>query len=592
MTVRGLAEAAEIIETLVRIPRYALVGFAGRHLVYGSTEGGVYSAYAVDPETGTRRLVASDVHMLIEAREPSTKVVFLRDVSKGFELSRVFARDVETGEEVEVSGGVEPQRIAGLAFDGERVAWSGATKTSAGIYVASLSRGGVERIAETKGREFVTDVSEKYVVGYGHLTGNPFSAELLVIDVSARTQRIVTPREGSTNVAPRLLGSRVLFASNYEDMDTFRLYVLDLETGELGRVSLGRGDMDEFGPVEFVDYGWTPDGKVWAIGKKRGTSRLFVDGRALGPESGFVSSAAVRRDRAFVVHSSLRSPPKVLSVDTETGSTTVLVDNPLPAKIEESLGDARFVEVESSDGLRIPTYVLESRTSPKPGPTVVYPHGGPWSEVADSWTPIVAALAALGYHVVAPNFRGSTGYGAKFRLMDIGDPGGADMEDVAAAARWAVESGLSREGGVSIVGYSYGGYTTLMQLTTRPKLWRCGVAGAPVADWEMMYELADRYFKTFQEVLFAGKKELFKERSPITYVENIEAPVCIVQPQNDSRTPIQPVLEFVRRLVALGKTFELHVLPDIGHAVSLSNEPLAKFLTYVAAFLARCYPES
>ncbi|MCS7099640.1 MAG: prolyl oligopeptidase family serine peptidase, partial [Sulfolobales archaeon] len=64
-----------------------------------------------------------------------------------------------------------------------------------------------------------------------------------------------------------------------------------------------------------------------------------------------------------------------------------------------------------------------------------------------------------------------------------------------------------------------------------------------------------------------------------------------VQPQNDSRTPIQPVLEFVRKLVARGKTFELHVLPDMGHTVSLNNEALSKFLLYVAVFLARYYPD-
>ncbi|MEM1747937.1 MAG: prolyl oligopeptidase family serine peptidase, partial [Sulfolobales archaeon] len=57
----------------------------------------------------------------------------------------------------------------------------------------------------------------------------------------------------------------------------------------------------------------------------------------------------------------------------------------------------------------------------------------------------------------------------------------------------------------------------------------------------------------------------------------------------DSRTPIQPVLDFINKLVARGKTFELHVLPDIGHTVSLSNEALAKFLMYAAVFLARCY---
>ncbi|MEM4927770.1 MAG: prolyl oligopeptidase family serine peptidase [Sulfolobales archaeon] len=589
MVLRSLVEVSKVIETLVHIPRYAVEGVAGSYLVYGSTEGGVYSAYAINLETGVKKLVASEVHMLIEVHESSSKVVFLRDVSKGFELSKVYAYDIETGEDITVSEGIEPQRIAGLAFDGVRVAWSGATKTGAGIYLADIAKGTVEKIAETKGREFVTDVNERYIVGFGHLVGNPFSTELLIVDTLTSAQEVFTPKEGSSNFHPKLCGTKLLFASNFEDGDKMRLYSLDLSTREVERVKFKYSDLENYEPTEFVDFGWMADGRVWAIGKKKGNSKLFIDGRSLGPDTGFVSSAASYRNKFYITHSSLRTPPKILAVDIDSGATDILIDNPLPHEIAERLGEIKFVEVESFDGLKIPTYVLESRVSPKPGPTVVYPHGGPWSEVANSWTPIVAALAALGYHVVAPNFRGSTGYGEKFRLMDIGDPGGADMEDVAAARGWAVKHGLARDSDVSIVGYSYGGYTTLMQLTTRPRLWKCGVAGAPVADWEMMYELADRYFKTFQEVLFAGKKTLFKERSPITYVENLESPLCIVQPQNDSRTPIQPVLDFINKLVARGKTFELHVLPDIGHTVSLSNEALAKFLMYAAVFLARCY---
>lgn len=591
MVVREITEASKLIEAVIRVPRYVVEGVAGRFLIYSSTEGGTYSTYALDLVTRAKKLIATDVHMTVRTHESSTRVVYLKDVSRGFELSRVFARDVETGNELVISGDVEPQRIAGLAFDGVRVAWSGATKTQAGIYLANLARGTVEKVAETRGREFVADVNERYIVGYGHLAGNPMSSEILVIDIERGVQEVYTPKEGSSNVTPRLFGGKMLFASNFEDGDKMRLYVLDLETRELRKPELGCSDMYRFDPVEFVDLGWTRDGKIWAIGKKRGNSRLFFDGKDLGPETGFVSSATLHERRAYISFSTLRTPPKILSIDIESRKSEVVVDNELPLEIVERLGEVRYVEVTSFDGLKVPTYVLESKVSVKPGPTVVYPHGGPWSEVANSWSPIIVSLAVLGYHIVAPNFRGSTGYGERFRRLDIGDPGGADMEDVAAARRWAVESGLSKEGEVSIVGYSYGGYTTLMQLTTKPKLWKCGVAGAPVADWEKMYELADRYFKTFQEVLFAGKKEIFKERSPITYVENIQAPVCIVQPQNDSRTPIQPVLDFVSKLVSTGKSFELHVLPDIGHTVSLNNEALAKFLLYAAMFLSRCYKE-
>jgi len=584
-----LTEISRIVSKIVSIPRYNVEGVARDHLIYSSTERGDYSVYAINIKSGEKKLAAPNIHMLVAAHEASSKVVFVRDVSKGFELSKVMMADIDEGYEIDVAENIEPQRIAGLAFDGERIAWSGATKASGGVYLAEISERRAERVATTKGREFVSDVNDKYIVGYGRLRGDPYSTEIFIINIKEGSFEIYTPKEGSNNTSPKLYGDKMLFISNFDDGDKMKPYILNLSTRELEEVRFKYDDIYRFDPVEFISIGWTSDGRVWSIGKKRGTSRLFLDGRDLGIGFGMVSSAAIKDNMAFIAHSSLKTPPRILAIDIIRGDVREIIGSRLPRDIEERLGNVAFVEVESFDGLKIPTFVLESRAAPKPGPTVVYPHGGPWSEVADSWSPIIVSLASLGYHVVAPNYRGSTGYGAIFRNMDIGDPGGADMEDVAAARNWAIKNGLGREGLISIVGYSYGGYTTLMQLTRKPKLWRCGVAGAPVADWEKMYELADAYFRSFQETLFGGKKELFRERSPITYVENIEAPLCIVEPQNDSRTPIQPVLDFVDKLVKLGKSFELHVIPDMGHRVSLNDEALARFLLYTALFLARCY---
>lgn len=84
--------------------------------------------------------------------------------------------------------------------------------------------------------------------------------------------------------------------------------------------------------------------------------------------------------------------------------------------------------------------------------------------------------------MVAPNYRGSTGYGEKYRLLDIGHPGGGDLEDVVSAVKHAVETGLASS--VAIAGYSYGGYMAYLATTRYPELWRAGVAGAGiVAGW-------------------------------------------------------------------------------------------------------------
>jgi len=585
---KSLVEVVRVIESVVSTPSYVVYGVTSGDLVlYGSTESGVFDLYVVNPPSGLKATIARGVHLYAKSHPESDYVVFTRDVSRGFELCRVYAVNIRTGEFIDVSGSLPPQRVVGLAFNGEYIAWSGASGEEAGVYIAKIG-GEPELLVKTKGREFVTDTSSKYVVGYGHLHGDPFSTELFIIDIARRELRVYTPREGSISENPKIRGNTVLFSSDYEDLDKHRLYFLDLETGETRRAVPEESDLHEFDPVEYVDYGWTSDGVVWAIAKKQGRSHLFVNGAFAGLGSGFISSGTVHSGFAYLVHSSLRTPPRVVAVNLKTREIRVLAGESLPEDIARRIGEAEYVEAKAPDGVTVPVYVLESRMAPKPGPVVVYPHGGPWSEVADSWSPIIATLAALGYHVVAPNFRGSTGYGEKFRKMNIGDPGGMDMEDVATSAKWAVESGLADSSRVAIVGYSYGGYTVLMQLTRKPELWKCGVAGAPVADWEEMYELADAYFKRFEEILFAGKRELFKERSPVNYVENIKAPLCIVQPQNDSRTPLKPVLRFTQKLLEHEKTFELHVIPDIGHAISLDRRALAKFLLYTALFLEKC----
>jgi dipeptidyl aminopeptidase/acylaminoacyl peptidase len=262
----------------------------------------------------------------------------------------------------------------------------------------------------------------------------------------------------------------------------------------------------------------------------------------------------------------------------------VILGAQLPDEIASRIGKIRFIRYRSSDGLEIPAYVIESQAAQRPGPVVVYVHGGPWGEVADSWSPLIASLAASGYHVVAPNFRGSTGYGEEFRKLDIGDPGGGDLLDVVNAAKWARKTGLASK--VAVMGYSYGGYMTFLATVKASNVWDAGVAEAGVVDWDEMYGLSDAFFRRFIDVLFDGNRNLWKDRSPINFVENLKVPLCIVHPQNDSRTPLRPVLRYVMKLLELRKTFELHVVPDIGHAIRKMDD-IIKIIMPAIIFLDR-----
>ena len=576
----SLVEKLEIVESVVKAPLYHVIGYTHGRLVYLSNAEGITDLWSTDPETGKSKRIAEDVYWAASTRRESPLVVFTKDVSRGRELQQVYGVDCRGGEEMRFEG-MEPRRIFGFDFDGEIVGLSAASERAVELWVARPGER-AEKVYETSALLFATDVGYGKIVGQGVLRGDPKAYELFFFDIDSSEFSVYTPREGSTNKSPRIRGDKILFATTAFGEE--RLAVYDISRERLEEPEFSYRDYEKYEFAEYVAFDWTPEGKIWFIGKAEGRTRAFVDGREIPLPEGFSTGLALGDGKVYADHSSLSSPFKIYEVDLDRGEPRAMLGAELPREVAARIGKSYLARYRAPDGVEVPTYVVESAVAPKPGPTVVYVHGGPWSEVADRWSATIAALVACGYHVVAPNFRGSTGYGEEFRRMDIGDPGGGDLLDVAQAAQWARESGLASK--LAIMGYSYGGFMTFLATVKRPELWDAGVAGAGIVDWEEMYELSDAIFKRFIEVLFAGRKELWRDRSAINYAENLRAPLCIVHPQNDTRTPLRPVLRYVSKLLELGKTFELHVAPDMGHVIRKMEDAL-KILLPAVLFLEK-----
>lgn len=577
----SLTDNVRILETLVKVPQYHVIGNTKDKVIYASTEQGLVSLWSLDPDSGSKLMLTKEpIHTVAKPKPLSTYVFYTKDVSRGKELQRVYVTDSDGKSEKQL-GDIAPIRIFAMATDGYSVAFTGATAQDIAVYRITRSEE-YEKLASLRSMGFVTDVNDRYVAGFGTMKGDPRSSELFFLDLSTNEFTIFTPKEGSINKSPTLLGSSAVFESNFEGKN--RLYSYDPESKEVIKVQFTHKDYEDYDPVEHLDFGFTSDNKLWLIAKKDGSSSLFLDGKKVWLTNGFVSGAAVINSLFYVSHSTLTTPPMIYSVDLKTLDRNVIVNNELPEEIKQRFGPVSFVRYRSFDGIQIPAFIAESRVSEKPGPTVVYVHGGPWSEVFNFWNVLIASLIVSGYHVVAPNFRGSTGYGESFRIMDIGDPGGGDLNDVVLAKEWAVKEGLANR--VAVMGYSYGGYMTLLAIGKNPEAWACGVAGASVTDWEEMYNMSDAIFRSFIDILFANRKDLLKERSPISYVDNVNAPLCIIHPQNDTRTPLKPVMRYISRLLELGRTFEVHISPDMGHIVS-KVEDITKIVLPAIIFLNR-----
>ncbi|MGW8451902.1 S9 family peptidase [Streptomyces niveus] len=283
--------------------------------------------------------------------------------------------------------------------------------------------------------------------------------------------------------------------------------------------------------------------------------------------AGTVSGATARPDGSVeYLWSSAAHPPVVRST-----SGGVVLDPP-GAKAPESV-PVTDVWVEGPGG-RI--HALVQRPAGKgPFPTVFEIHGGPTAHDRDSFTAGPAAWVDHGYAVVRVNYRGSTGYGREWTDALKHRVGLIELEDIAAVREWAVTSRLADPSKLVLSGGSWGGYLTLLGLGTQPDAWAVGLAAVPVADYVTAYHDEMEALKSMDRTLLGGTPEEVPERyeasSPLTYVDEVRAPVYISAGLNDPRCPIQQVENYVNRLAARGATHEVYRY-DAGHGSLVVEE--------------------
>ena len=235
----------------------------------------------------------------------------------------------------------------------------------------------------------------------------------------------------------------------------------------------------------------------------------------------------------------------------------------------------KSVSFPSSDGQIVQGW-LGLPDGAGPFPMVIETHGGPTAVQGNSFVPRAQAWLDHGFAYFSMNYRGSITFGRAFEQKIWGQPGYWEIEDLVAARHWLVGQNIARADSILLTGWSYGGYLTLLGLGKAPEFWAGGMAGIAIADWVMSYEDSAETLRGFQVALFGGtpaeKPEQYRLASPISYIENVKAPVLIIQGRNDTRTPARPVEIYESKMKTLGKDIEV-VWYDSGHAgTSLSIE--------------------
>jgi dipeptidyl aminopeptidase/acylaminoacyl peptidase len=216
-------------------------------------------------------------------------------------------------------------------------------------------------------------------------------------------------------------------------------------------------------------------------------------------------------------------------------------------------------------------------------PLLILVHGGVHGNLNSRSVHILRELLAQGYAVLAPEYRGSSGYGREFwQLIDYG---GREVEDVFAGKQWmlANHAGIDPDR-VGILGWSHGGLITLMNLFTHPKDYRVGYAGVPVCDLLARMGYKDqRYRDLFAAPYHIGKPadadvNEYRRRSPAWNAEKLRTPLLIHTTTNDEDVNVLEVEHLIKALKAAAKQFEYKVYKDApgGHAFNRLDTKLAK----------------
>ena len=290
----------------------------------------------------------------------------------------------------------------------------------------------------------------------------------------------------------------------------------------------------------------------------------------------FVDAAAVAKGggAVFLQHSAAAQPVRAdLVVVGDDGATTVRLRDGADDARAKSLAPPDFFELETADGaatLRGALYAPDAAThGPGPYPTVVSCYGGPHVQfVQDKFATATADMRAQhlrsrGYLVVKVDNRGSKRRGLAFEAAVHGSFGCLEVDDQVAAVDYAVERGLADPKRVGIFGWSYGGYLSAMALAKAPEVFRCAVAGAPVASWEGYdTHYTERYMK-------GGPKENpegYREADVCTHVKNVEGALLLVHGLVDENVHFRHTARLAQAMVDNGKAYDLLCFPNERHS--------------------------
>ncbi|MFZ5432265.1 MAG: S9 family peptidase [Calditrichota bacterium] len=440
----------------------------------------------------------------------------------------------------------------------------------------------------------------------------------------------------------------LMVIGNYTSNVNNDLYLLDLTTGKWEPMTKDKKDVI-YGSVTIL-----PDNKsIWLTcnDNKDGMSRLanmtigstkitYVTDGWLDPKwecdgMGFTRDfkyqfAVTNEDgysvlhlRDFATKTALRTPPVegmygyggcdengnfILSLSSPTRAPDVWIWNPqtgfwkqltfsIYAGIDRAMfREPKLIRYKSFDGLEIPAflYLPPDYVEGQPIPFVIDAHGGPESQFQPGFIRNFQYLMLNGYGILAPNPRGSSGYGIDYLNLDNYKNRKNSLKDYKAGVDWLIENGYTKQGMIGIRGGSYGGYVTLGMITEYPDLFSAAIDVVGIANFKTFLQNTSAYRRALRESEYGPltDPDFLDSISPIFKANLIKTPLLVVHGANDPRVPVDEARQILAAVAANGITVDSLIFADEGHGSGKRVNTIAEYRKHVEFFDRFLKPEN
>jgi len=558
----------------------------GKTIVFVSNISGRNNLWLVPAEGGwPTQLTVSDQRQTAPAWSPDGRWIAYMSDYDGDEQWDIFIVSPKTGQVVNLTHTREiAEEYPRWSPDGRYLAYTVKPKTSSAfeIDVYDMVMRDVKHITTGTPPDKLNDnpiwSHDGKWIAYTQEQAKGTDSNIFVAEVATGQSSLLTPHEGeqiyrANDFSPD--GKHLLLTSNaangYDNVG-----LLDIATKKISWLTKNKWEIDggQFSPDgERVTWTANVEGntdiylydlvtaKTAALPLPKGVNELA------GEHSSFSNDGA----HLLYNHNGATAPGDLWVYQLATGRSHQVTQSLVAGVRSEDMVEPFLVHYPSRDGkwtISAFVYVPYNMVRNGLNAAIVYVHGGPASQSVNSFNRFIQHMVNQGYMVIAPNYRGSTGYGKEFQQANLFDMGGGDLQDVLAAAEFIKQTGYLDPKKVVLMGGSYGGYLTMMGVTKASDIWAAGVPIVPFVNWFTEIQNEDPVLQQSDLATMGDpekNKALFQDRSPIFFVGQIKAPLFLLAGGNDPRCPAEESQQVIDAIKKRGGVVEFKVYVNEGH---------------------------